>query len=98
MQIRLSPDRKMALKALPKDLQEAVNRALEELSLEEQVSLLAGADFWRTVEIQGRVAGVKTTDGPSGARGQFFSNGTKVFLASSLQLTFFSWAGGGTDC
>jgi len=87
----------MDSEALPKDLQEAVDVTLEGLSLKEQVSLLAGADFWRTVEIQGRVAGVKMTDGPSGARGQFFSNRTKVFLISSLKL-IFTLPGGGTDC
>ncbi|KAG0634755.1 glycosyl hydrolase family 3 protein [Tuber brumale] len=87
MKVLLSPDRKTAIKALPKGLQKEVNVTLEGLSLEEQVSLLAGADFWRTVEIQGRVAGIKTTDGPSGARGQFFSNGTKAaFFPSGVSL------------
>lgn len=44
-----------------------------------QVSLLAGADFWRTVPLPHRgIPSIKTTDGPNGARGQYFKNGTPV--------------------
>ncbi|KAF2013401.1 glycoside hydrolase family 3 protein [Aaosphaeria arxii CBS 175.79] len=47
------------------------------LTLEEQISLLAGADFWRTVAIPEKgIPSIKTTDGPNGARGEFFTNGT----------------------
>ncbi|KAL9109077.1 MAG: hypothetical protein Q9227_006168 [Pyrenula ochraceoflavens] len=64
------------------------------LSLEEQISLLAGADFWRTVPISRRgIPSVKTSDGPNGARGAFFKDGTPaalfpcgVSLASSWNL------------
>ena len=44
--------------------------ALEELSLEEQVSLLAGESFWLTVPVpRAGVPAVKVSDGPNGARG-----------------------------
>ena len=43
---------------------------LEALSLEERVSLLAGASFWLTVPIEDAgVPAVKVSDGPNGARG-----------------------------
>lgn len=45
----------------------------------QQVSLLAAADFWRTKAIPAKnVPAVKTTDGPNGARGGIFVGGTKV--------------------
>ena len=44
--------------------------AFEALSLEEQVSLLAGASFWTTVTVPSAgVPAVKVSDGPNGARG-----------------------------
>ncbi|KAJ4355204.1 hypothetical protein N0V95_003164 [Ascochyta clinopodiicola] len=51
------------------------------LTLEEQISLLAGADFWRTVSMPEKgIPSIKTTDGPNGARGEFFTNGTPAAL------------------
>ncbi|GME48794.1 Periplasmic beta-glucosidase precursor [Neofusicoccum parvum] len=51
------------------------------LPLKEQVSLLAGSDFWRTVALPHRgIPSIKTTDGPNGARGQWFKNGTPAAL------------------
>ncbi|KAF3052003.1 hypothetical protein E8E11_011021 [Didymella keratinophila] len=51
------------------------------LTLEEQISLLAGADFWRTTAIPKKgIPSIKTTDGPNGARGEFFTNGTPAAL------------------
>ena len=48
------------------DLADLVDR----MSLEEKVSLLAGADFWRTVAVPRLgVPQLKVTDGPAGARG-----------------------------
>ncbi|KAH8146027.1 uncharacterized protein LAJ45_09949 [Morchella importuna] len=77
----------MTVSPLPKDLQKKVNDVLDSLTLLEQVSLLAGKDFWRTVEIPGKVPSIKVTDGPSGARGQFFSGGTKAaFFPSGVSL------------
>lgn len=40
------------------------------MTLEEQVSLLSGADFWTTVPVERLdVPKIKVTDGPNGARG-----------------------------
>ncbi|MFT4184618.1 MAG: glycoside hydrolase family 3 C-terminal domain-containing protein [Rhizobium sp.] len=47
-----------------------IDAILDKMTLEEQVSLLSGADFWTTVPV-GRlgVPKIKVTDGPNGARG-----------------------------
>ncbi|KAI8939907.1 hypothetical protein NX059_003637 [Plenodomus lindquistii] len=59
----------------------AARDVAKRLSLEEQVSLLAGADFWRTVAIPEKgIPSIKTTDGPNGARGELFTNGTPAAL------------------
>ncbi|KAF2797609.1 glycoside hydrolase family 3 protein [Melanomma pulvis-pyrius CBS 109.77] len=51
------------------------------LTLDEQISLLAGADFWRSMPIPDKgIPSIKTTDGPNGARGEFFTNGTPAAL------------------
>lgn len=43
---------------------------LDDMTLEEQVALLAGADFWTTVPIPRlHIPAMKVTDGPAGARG-----------------------------
>jgi beta-glucosidase len=47
-----------------------IDALLEQLTLEEQVSLLAGANFWTTVPVERvGVPAIKVTDGPNGARG-----------------------------
>ncbi|KAG9254820.1 glycoside hydrolase superfamily [Emericellopsis atlantica] len=54
---------------------------LEHLSLEEKVSLLTAADFWRTTAIPEKgIPAIKTSDGPNGARGGIFVGGTKAAL------------------
>ncbi|KAI9170857.1 Beta-glucosidase B [Paramyrothecium foliicola] len=54
---------------------------LSELTLEEKVSLLTAADFWRTKSIPDKgIPAIKTTDGPNGARGGIFVGGTKAAL------------------
>lgn len=46
---------------------------LEQLTLEEKVSLLAGADLWYTIPIDRLgIPALKVTDGPNGARGEGF--------------------------
>ncbi|KAF1812172.1 hypothetical protein P152DRAFT_507544 [Eremomyces bilateralis CBS 781.70] len=84
------PDGNMAGKKVysaPRADQQARELA-SKLTLEEQISLLAGADFWRTVKIPGKgIPSIKTTDGPSGARGEFFKNGTKAaFFPCGISL------------
>ena len=50
--------------------EEMIEKLLNQMSLEEQVSLLAGADFWTTVPIERlNIPAIKVTDGPNGARG-----------------------------
>ena len=53
---------------------------VEQMTLEEQVSLLAGASFWRTAAINRLgVPSFKVSDGPNGARGEgAFSGGVKA--------------------
>ncbi|WP_106797387.1 beta-glucosidase [Rhizobium sp. H4] len=47
-----------------------IESILDQMTLEEQVSLLSGADFWTTVPVERLgVPKIKVTDGPNGARG-----------------------------
>jgi beta-glucosidase len=47
-----------------------IDTLLDAMSLDEQVALLAGADFWSTVPVERLdIPAVKVTDGPNGARG-----------------------------
>jgi len=50
--------------------EERIQNLLDDMTLEEQVSLLAGVDFWTTVPIKRLgIPAIKVTDGPNGARG-----------------------------
>lgn len=52
-----------------KDLEAHITALLDAMTLEEQVALLAGADFWTTVPISRLgIPAIKVTDGPNGAR------------------------------
>ncbi|RPA83048.1 hypothetical protein BJ508DRAFT_317917 [Ascobolus immersus RN42] len=54
---------------------------MSKLSLEQKVSLLSGKDFWRTQDIpEHGIPSLKVTDGPNGARGEFFTDGTPAAL------------------
>ncbi|KAK6818813.1 hypothetical protein PG987_016266 [Apiospora arundinis] len=56
-----------------KDARSVARHKLSILSLEEKVSLLTAADFWRTKSIPSKgIPAVKTSDGPNGARGGIF--------------------------
>jgi beta-glucosidase len=56
-----------------------IDQLLNALTLEEQVSLLTGADFWTTVPIPRLgIPAFKVTDGPNGARGAIFKDGPKT--------------------
>ena len=47
-----------------------IDRLLDQLTLEEQVSLLSGRDFWSVPAIPRLgIGALKVTDGPNGARG-----------------------------
>jgi beta-glucosidase len=47
-----------------------IERLLAAMTLEEQVALLAGADFWITVPVERLgIPAIKVSDGPNGARG-----------------------------
>ncbi|KAI5799067.1 glycoside hydrolase superfamily [Geopyxis carbonaria] len=69
-----------------------VRDLMEKLSLKQKVSLLAAQDFWRTQAIpEHDIPALKVTDGPNGARGEFFTDGTPSALfpcGVSLAATF----------
>ena len=47
-----------------------IDGLLDAMTLEEQVSLLAGRDFWTTVPVERlAIPAIKVSDGPNGARG-----------------------------
>ncbi|KAH6657297.1 glycoside hydrolase family 3 protein [Truncatella angustata] len=74
-------DSPLPRKVTLKDSRLSAQEKLASLSLEEKVSLLTAADFWRTKAIpEKRIPAIKTSDGPNGARGGIFVGGTKAAL------------------
>ena len=54
-----------------------VEKVLSKLSLDDKIQLLAGIDFWHTKALpEHGIPSLRTTDGPNGARGPRFFNGT----------------------
>ncbi|KAI0601444.1 glycosyl hydrolase family 3 N terminal domain-containing protein [Biscogniauxia sp. FL1348] len=75
------PDSPISKHAVIEDSRLLARKKLAMLTLEEKVSLLTGADFWRTKSIPSKgIPAIKTSDGPNGARGGIFVGGTKAAL------------------
>ena len=73
-----------------------IDNLLNQMTLEEKVSLLAGANFWETVPNQRLgIPALKVTDGPNGARGSIFRDGVKAacFPVGKGQSWSTSWDG-----
>jgi beta-glucosidase len=67
---RLCLARRTFLILLEETMEEKINTIIEQLTLAEKVSLLAGADVWRTVPVERLgIPVMKVSDGPNGARG-----------------------------
>lgn len=57
-------------------MKDRIDSLLQRMTLEEKVSLTAGADFWHTPSIERvGIPPMKVSDGPNGARGQHFAGG-----------------------
>ena len=49
-----------------------IEELVQQMTLEEKISLLAGVDLWHTVSIERLgIPALRVTDGPNGARGAF---------------------------
>jgi len=70
----------------PSDFAKAdLSKVLEELTIDEAISLIAGVGFWHTHRIERLgIPAVKVSDGPNGIRGNHFlmSTPAKVLLVS----------------
>ena len=69
-----------------------VDELVDSLTLDEQVALLAGVDFWHTVPIERvGIPSMRVSDGPAGARGTLFEGGpaaVNVPCGTSLAATW----------
>ncbi|KAI1431674.1 glycoside hydrolase family 3 protein [Xylaria sp. CBS 124048] len=86
------PDSPILKRRFIQDSRSMARKKLSYLTLEEKVSILTAADFWRTKSIPEKdVPAIKTSDGPNGARGGVFVGGTKAALfpcGTSLAATW----------
>ncbi len=63
----------------------SIQSLLDQLTLDEKVSLVSGADVWQTVAIERLgIGAVKVTDGPNGVRGDSSSGARSVCLPASI--------------
>ncbi|KAH8682350.1 glycoside hydrolase family 3 protein [Xylariales sp. PMI_506] len=75
------PESPFQKKVSPKNSRLIAQEKTVRLTLDEKVSLLTAADFWRTKAIPAKgIPAIKTSDGPNGARGGIFVGGTKAAL------------------
>lgn len=69
-----------------------IEKLLEELTLSEKISLLAGSDFWHTTPVKRLgIPTIRTSDGPNGIRGTRFSDGVpsnSLPCGTALAATF----------
>ncbi len=69
-----------------------VEALADSLTLEEQVALLAGADFWHTVAIERvGIPSMRVSDGPVGARGTRFGGGPSSIAVPCSTLLAATW-------
>jgi beta-glucosidase len=69
-----------------------VESLLDALTLDEQVSLLAGDDFWHTVAVPRLgIPAMRVSDGPVGARGTEFGGGPPSMCAPCGTLLAATW-------
>ena len=65
----------------------AIQSLLDQLTIDEKVSLLSGADTWQTVAVERLgIGAVKVTDGPNGARGDSTTGARAVCLPASIAV------------
>jgi beta-glucosidase len=83
------------MQATTQDIQstsERIEGLLGQLTLEEKVSMLAGADTWRTVAVERLgIPSLKMSDGPNGARGDAFSGGVTAAAFPAGTVLASTW-------
>ena len=70
----------------------SAEQLVDELTLEEQVALLAGTDFWHTAAIErAGIPAMRVTDGPVGARGTRYGGGPSSIAVPCSTLLAATW-------
>jgi len=73
-------------------MEERIEKLISQMTLEEKVSLLAGADAWHTVPIDRLgIPALKVTDGPNGARGSRGGEGPRSACFPSGTALAATW-------